>query len=75
MSSFTIFFTHSCSVNPCVFFDDFFHLKSIRYLGLVQMEQLWQGNGDWRVVGVHLHDVGHHVPPTLGDRVYVLRVL
>ena len=41
----------------------------------VHVEKLLEGNGDWRVVGVHLHDVGHHVPPALRDGVHVSGVL
>lgn len=39
------------------------------------MKQLLDGDGDGRVVGVDLHDVGHHVPPFLCDRVYIGGIL
>ena len=42
---------------------------------LVHVEQLFDGNGDGRVVGVDLHDVSHHIPPFLCDGVHVGSVL
>lgn len=39
------------------------------------MKQLLDGDGDGRVVGVDLHDVGHHVPPFLCDGVYIGGIL
>ena len=39
------------------------------------MKYFLQRHGDWRIVGIHLHDVGHHVPPFLRDGVYVVRIL
>ena len=40
-----------------------------------QMEHLLQGSRNGGVVWVDLHDVGHHVPPSLGNGVYVGGVL
>ena len=31
----------------------------------IQMEHLLNGNGDGRVIGIHLHNVRHVIPPTL----------
>ena len=39
------------------------------------MEYLLQGNAHRRVVRMCLHDVSHHVPPPLGHRVHLLRIL
>ena len=39
------------------------------------MKHFLQGYGDRGVVGVHLHDVGHHVPPFLCNGVHVGSVL
>ena len=41
----------------------------------IQMEDFLDRNGDRRVVGIHFHDVGHHVPPFLRDGIYVACVL
>ena len=39
------------------------------------MEHLLQRLGYRRVVGVHVHYVGHHVPPFLGDGIHVVGIL
>ncbi len=39
------------------------------------MEELFYRNGDGRIIRIHLHDICHHVPPFLGDWVYMGRVL
>ena len=39
------------------------------------MENFLQGSGNGRVVGVHFHDVSHHVPPPLGDGIDMSGVL
>ena len=41
----------------------------------IQMEDFLDRNSDRRVIGIHFHDVGHHVPPLLRDWVYVGCVL
>ena len=44
-------------------------------VALFQVEDFLYGDGYRRVVGIDLHDVGHHVPPFLRYRVYIVGVL
>ena len=39
------------------------------------MEEFGKGNRDRRIVGIHFHDIGHHVPPALGDGIHIVGVL
>lgn len=39
------------------------------------MEKFFQRDADRRIIRIHLHDVCHHIPPFLGDRIHVGCVL
>ena len=42
---------------------------------LVHVEEFFQWDADRRIIRIHLHDVCHHIPPFLGDRIHIGGVL
>ena len=49
--------------------------KLTKFFISIHVEKFFQRNADRRIIRIHLHDVCHHIPPFLGDRIHVGGVL